>query len=383
MEGNHRWQRLLRGILLPSSALFLFLIFMTMDATPGIDDYYTKGLSRWILNRISALTSRVSFSIAEPFALLILAVFILWLARFLVAFIHKGNILKAVFRITDLISLLVIIFLISWGFNYRQIGLAYISSDLVPASEVSLEELEPLVRELMNQAQREREAMGLSEDIPYRFQGNMGEAAIDAYRELAKVYPDFATPVGRPKPLASSRLFSQMGIAGIFIPYTGEANYNDHQPELLKPASILHELAHLKGIALEGEANFTAYLASRYSEDPQIRYSATMLALFQSGSVLMDMDEQVATEIFQLYSPGVKLDIREYNLYWRQFQGRLQDFSRELNDVYLRTNGQEGGVNTYLEMVNYLVNYQEAKEDVNQINDLTYVKLCKYNSRIH
>lgn len=366
MEGKVQWQRVLRGMLLPFCAFFLILVFNVLEATHLIDQFYTTGISRGILTGISVITSRFPFSVAEPLALIIIAAFIFLMLRFIIAIICRSNVLARIISITDMISLLIIVFLVSWGFNYRQIGLAHISVDLAPAKEVSFAELEPLVRHLIHQAESERIAMGITDDMPFRYQGDMEEAAIEAYAELGKIYPEFRTPIGRPKPLISSRLFSHLGIAGIFIPFTAEANYNADQHELLRPASILHELAHLKGVAREGEANFMAYLASRYSKDPQVRYSATMLGLIQSANALENLDKQAAAESFQMYSPGMVIDLREYNLYWRQFQGEIQNRSRELNDAYLRSNGQEGGADTYQEMVNYLIRFHKPVNDVNQ-----------------
>lgn len=362
MEQKIPWQKILRGVFLPLFALLFVLIFQVLEATHLIDEYYTKGISRGILKGISAVTSQVAFSVAEPLVLLFLAVYIVFLIRLLSALISRRDVLARLVRLTDLIAVVLIVFLVSWGFNYRQIGLTHISADLAPAETVTGQDLEHLVMQLIHEAETERAALGLSNEMVFRYQGDMERAALAAYEELGSIYPELQTPIGRPKPLLTSRLFSQLGIAGIFIPFTAEANYNADQHELLRPAAILHELAHLKGIAREGEANFMAYLASRNAKDPGVRYSGTMLALIQSVNALEDRDREAAAEAVQSYSRGMILDLQEYNRYWRQFQGGLADRSRDLNDWYLKTQGQEAGVGSYQEMIHYLFSYLETKK---------------------
>lgn len=46
-----------------------------------------------------------------------------------------------------------------------------------------------------------------------------------------------------------------------------EANYNRQMYVANVPATLCHELSHLKGVILEDEANFLGYLACVSSED--------------------------------------------------------------------------------------------------------------------
>ncbi len=358
-------KELLKGLLLPLSAFILVLIYNYLKTTHLIDDFYTTGISRWMLSGIASLTSRIPISIGEILAGAVILLLILNLAALFLAIMKRKNVLVSFFRITNLLSVLLIGFLILWGFNYRQMGIAYTSSKYIPAEIAHVNDLVPVMTDLIQEARNERSASGLSEESPFVFLGDMNVSALEAYAALGQDYGGFLKPEGRAKPLAASRFFSQLGISGIFIPFTAEANYNDHQPDLLKPAAILHELAHLKGVSREGEANFIAYLASRYSEDPQLRYSATMLALIHAENSLRIMDAAQADELFLLYSPGMVRDLIDHNEYWMQFMGRVQEQSRQVNDTYLKANGQEDGVATYEEMVGYLVNYFKIHNNVN------------------
>src|SRR5207237_4159011 len=90
---------------------------------------------------------------------------------------------------------------------------------------------------------------------------------------------------GRPKEVVLSPLMSYLGIAGIFIPFTGEANVNATLPDCEIPFTACHELAHQRGYAREDEANYIAYRACRAHPDRDFRYSGPFrAALYTIGA---------------------------------------------------------------------------------------------------
>ena len=132
---------------------------------------------------------------------------------------------------------------------------------------------------------------------------------------------------------------SWAGIAGIYIPFTAEANVNVHQPPLLLLSSGAHEMAHYLGFAREDEANFIAYLACIHSKDPCIRYSGVMLALIHCGNQLYKTDPIAYQAVWEAcYSPGMIRDLRGYNEYWDRYEGQVEAAVDQLNDGYLKHN---------------------------------------------
>jgi hypothetical protein len=75
--------------------------------------------------------------------------------------------------------------------------------------------------------------------------------------------------------------------------FTMEANVNVHVPDYSIPATMLHELAHLRGFMREDEANYIAYIAGMASDNVEFNYSATMLALISSGNALYRQDRDL------------------------------------------------------------------------------------------
>lgn len=340
-------------------AFLLWLFFHWIEPTVKVDEIYTDGISRPILTGISFLTSKVAFSVAEIFVVLTVLGLVILILQLVIALIKGDDRLTIVFRLTDRIAFLFIAFLIIWGFNYRAVGLESMLS--LSPRQGTVAELTALARDLAADAAAQRKLTGLAEDRLFFYPGDLNEASLAAYDRLAGEYPALATPVGRAKPLKTSQLFSQLGISGIFMPYTAEANYNDHQPMLLIPSAVLHELAHLKGIAREEEANFMAFLASRSSGEPAFRYSAGMMALINTMNHLKKADPAAAGAIRQTYSKGMELDLADYHRYWQTYEGEIQQRAEEVNDRYLKANGQELGVRSYGEMVSFLLAWHKGK----------------------
>ena len=154
---------------------------------------------------------------------------------------------------------------------------------------------------------------------------------------------------------------SSAGSAGIYIPYTAEANVNTDQPDLYIPASTAHETAHYFGFAREDEANFIAYYASMFSEDPALRYSAVMNALVCCGNALCEQDRELYIAMRERYTDGMNRDLTEYRNYLANSSGgKLEEISDKLNDTYLKHNGQTEGVDSYYQMTRLLLAYFES-----------------------
>jgi hypothetical protein len=157
---------------------------------------------------------------------------------------------------------------------------------------------------------------------------------------------------------------SQTEITGIFIPFTMEANVNVDIPDYSIPATMLHELAHLRGFMREDEANYIAYLAGMESDNAEFKYSSTMLALITAGNALYDKDPDLYFEIRDQYSDGVLKDIRANSRYWQQYDDTvISTVSNKINDTYLKANAQTDGIQSYGRMLDLmLAKYREDHE---------------------
>ena len=108
---------------------------------------------------------------------------------------------------------------------------------------------------------------------------DMQDKAREAMQRLGETYPRLQGFYPRPKPLYFSDLMCQQYSLGWYFPFSMEANYNKVAYVTSLPATMCHELAHLKGFIYEDEANFIGYLACVQSGDEFFEYSGYLSVL--------------------------------------------------------------------------------------------------------
>lgn len=108
---------------------------------------------------------------------------------------------------------------------------------------------------------------------------DMADKARQLMRELGETYDQLDGYYPRPKALLSSDFMCQQYMCGYYFPFSMEANYNDVMYILNIPATMCHELAHLRGFIYEDEANFIAYLACVESDDIFFQYAGYLSVL--------------------------------------------------------------------------------------------------------
>ncbi len=117
----------------------------------------------------------------------------------------------------------------------------------------------------------------------YDRQGNpvdLEEQAILIMQKLGSTYSQFDGYYPRPKAMFFSDFMCQQYMQGYYFPFSLEANYNDVMCFINKPATLCHELVHLRGYIYEDEANFLSYVACTESEDLFFRYSGYLSVLY-------------------------------------------------------------------------------------------------------
>ena len=108
---------------------------------------------------------------------------------------------------------------------------------------------------------------------------DMAGKAIGAMQNLGKSYAQLDGYYPRPKAMFFSDFMCQMYMCGYYFPFSMEANYNDVMSIMKKPATMCHELAHIRGYIYEDEANFIAFLACVESDDAAFQYSGYLSVL--------------------------------------------------------------------------------------------------------
>lgn len=178
------------------------------------------------------------------------------------------------------------------------------------------------------------------------------------YTALERRWPFLQGPQVRPKAMVFSEVMSAIQFTGFFFPFTGEANLNVNAPMCLLPATVAHELAHVRGIAPEQTANFLAVVACQESGDVWYEYSGALLAYIHLSNALYGEDKGLWDAIYHGLDPRVQADLQDNNAYWAQYQDtHLSKAANSAYEGFLKSYGQSLGVKSYGAVVDLLAAY--------------------------
>lgn len=160
-----------------------------------------------------------------------------------------------------------------------------------------------------------------------------------------------------PKPLIFSKVATWLDIRAVYIPYTGEATYNENLLDCDLPFVIAHAKAHQRGFAREDEANFIAFLACIKSNEPYVRYSGFLHAL-KVLDFLARSDVQDTQALRAQLAPGPAADVTARETFGvRSKSSSLAPISDSIINIYLRANRIRGGLKNFSEDTPLIVNY--------------------------
>lgn len=342
--------------------LTILLNVITRRFPEFIEKYYSTYINKYIREALNSISALVSFSLGEMLFYLLVIILMILVIKLLVAII-KRNFLKDLLNLGVLISILYVLFMVLWGFNYNRMPLNEVINIKVEKS--SEKDLYALCEDLASRSNSLREKVQENSEGVTILPKGYKEAIVRAskgYTEAAKTFPVLSGKYAHPKVILSSPKMSYTGITGIYMPYTGEANINVNSPEFMIPNTAAHEMAHQRGFAREDEANYIAYLTCTLHPDDDFRYSGVMLALIYSMNALADKNLEDYKKVANMLSPGVKRDLKYQDEFWQKYQGKVEELSNNVNDNYLKYNGQIDGVESYGRMVDLLLAEFKAKK---------------------
>lgn len=241
----------------------------------------------------------------------------------------------------------------------------------LPASEeFTFEELIAVRNLVVEKCNELSLVMDRDENGEIIYAGDLGEDAIRAMQSLGKTYPQLDGYYPRPKPLLASDFFCQQYMQGYYFPFSMEANYNTVMCLMNKPATLCHELSHLRGYIYEDEANFIAFLACISFDDIVYEYSGYL-------SVLYYLDNDFyhgVNEDAELYlaQPQISPLVNKDNTYvteeeWERINGKalidtevVEEVSDTFVDTTLKLNGVDDGKISYSRVVRLLLQYYRS-----------------------
>ena len=184
--------------------------------------------------------------------------------------------------------------------------------------------------------------------------GRTGQRAMEKlgqrYHRLSGHYP-------YPKPILNTWILSVQQTTGVYSPFTVEANYNRDIAYYDIPFTICHELSHLRGYMQEEEANFIGVLATIGADDLYFNYSGYVSAWVYAGNALARVDYDSFATLYGQLNARTLQDLAYNNQYWQQFEGKPAEAHEQLNDAYLKMQGQATGVRSYGHVTDLMLEY--------------------------
>lgn len=243
-----------------------------------------------------------------------------------------------------------------WGANYY--GSTFSQNSGLTARGASAEELYQLTLSFAAAASELSGAVARDENGVFcESVSDLFDRSAEVYDGILEEFPCLAGPERRPKPMVFSRLMSYLGFTGFFFPFTGEANLNIDAPRAFLPSTIVHELAHQRGVAAEQEANFVAIMTGLRSGDPAYRYSSALMGYVHLSNALYTASYELWSQTGGYLNEQVRADLADNRAYWQQFETPVEEAAGKVYDNFLQTYGQELGMRSYGACVDLLVAY--------------------------
>lgn len=222
----------------------------------------------------------------------------------------------------------------------------------------STEELSALLDWLTDQVNETGEEFYGQETV--YSQTDLGYLGVEAMQLLSEEYPVLQGFYPRPKPLVFSAFLSIQQLAGIYSPFTVEANYNQDMTAYNIPHTICHELSHLRGFMREDEANFIGFLACIGSPDAGYRYSGYLSGWIYAGNALAKLDHEAYRACHDRLDERVLKDFQENREFWSRYESGISEAAETMNDTYLKANHQSDGVQSYGRAVDLMLAWYKA-----------------------
>ncbi len=342
-------------------ALSLVILFAAVK-NEGFAGWYSNTVSAFLRYVLSVVTGILPFSLAEMLVVIGLPIILVYTLVKLVrwVFFKRKNAARALLYVFNAVVLCFSLFVNTFGVCYNT---------------ASLEKRMGLQREKINKFQLELLAkqfsVALEKDVKnVRFDEETGASVMPyswdelnskldkGYEKLRADYDFLSYCNADAKKILFSPIMTYTHISGIYMPLTGEANVNTNYPKYVVAYSTAHEKAHQRGVASEDEANFVAYLACIASEDDYLVYCAHMSMYDYMLSALYSSDEELYRKLIEESPKEVFGEMYAYSVFFDKYRdSKASEVADNVNDTYLKTLGQEEGIQSYGLVVELMAAY--------------------------
>jgi hypothetical protein len=305
-----------------------------------VERWYSNGIYARFQPALTTISNLAPVALFDVIAVVALMATIVMIRRRVVSAGWRRGGLTAATTLVTAAAVIYLMFLATWGLNYRRLPLRdKLQFESARLNASATNDLAVQVASEMNRLYLRAHGEQFSID-------DLGAAFRSAEASLRVARP---TVLGRPKPTIFGGYFHHAAIAGMTDPFFLETLVAPDLLDVERPFVIAHEWGHLAGYADESEANFIAWLACRRGS-ARAQYSA-WLALF--GHVYAATGNN--RDVFRELNPGPRIDLRAIADRYARTSRIVRLAARETYDRYLRANRVEHGVESYDDVVQLIL----------------------------
>jgi hypothetical protein len=324
----------------------------------AVERYYSNGLYPVISRVLRGLFGWLPFSFGD----------LLYLAAGIYLLIKAIRLFTAIFKkkagkafwwngirwILFYCLLVYAVFNIFWGLNYNRLGMAYqMQLQMKPYSTA---ELQQVVTILLKRLDTTNIKAMQTRDLYFKKQALFSES-YQSYQSAVLQYPHIKYATKSVKSSLYGSLGDYLGYMGYYNPFTGEAQVNTTVPVFVRPFTTCHEMGHQLGYAKENEANFAGYLSAKSSADAAFKYSVYFDLYSYGIRELYGRDSVLAIALNRQKPIQVKKDIIALRSFFDAYENPIEPYIRKLYGQYLKANEQPDGMQSYNEVMAFLVAY--------------------------
>ena len=344
-----------RWIVWVSLAVIIRVISFFPEA---VEKYYSTGLYPVISLGLRFLFGWIPFSAGDLLYAAAVIYLLVKIFRFFKTVIRKKAdrlYWKACFyQLAATILIIYVIFNLFWGLNYNRVGMAaQMHLQMKPYTTEELQQVMTIVVKRLDSTN----VKALQTRNVYLQKQALFKEAYHSYQLAKPQYNHLSYSIKSVKPSLFSYLGDYMGYSGYYNPFTGEAQVNTTVPVFIQPFTTCHEVGHQLGYAKENEANFAGYLSGKSSADAAFTYSVYFDLYNYGMPELFGRDSMLAKELIKQKPLQVKKDILTLRKFYAGYENPIEPYIRRLYGQYLRANQQPSGMESYNEVMAFLIAY--------------------------
>ena len=328
-----------------------------------VENYYSTYLYVFFSCFQRILLGAIPFSLGD----ICYTVFAIYLVNYMVRIcmlLYKRKFTFVQFKKGVLIAgktvlLLYIIFYLFWGLNYTRLGVS--AQFGLKNNKYTDAALKDFLCSVVDELNETRKQLGDSNFV-YPSDDSIFQMAKTAYSLSMKNTPFLNHHYQSLKSSLYTPIISYLGYSGYYNPFTGEAQVNIDLPKFYMPYVTCHEMAHQLGYASESEASFIGYLVAKQSKNPLFIYSALFELYITANSELIGRDFLSALLNSKSLNSLVRKDLRTYKSYILRSDNNLEPMVKIAYDHYLKANNQQSGINSYNELVGWVIAYRQNQQ---------------------